>query len=422
MKQSSQDEVGRQVADLGARMLLAADPLADALVARIREAVPVYRTDAVVSAEELRLTCLDNIHFVFGPIGRVPALTSPESRENGRQRARAGVPLTAVMEAYRVAARYLWECLAETAAQSGVPAEVTVRAASEMWLVLDTYTQYMAEGYREELTAQVLSREQERSALVQALLEGRLADTNIWDAAGILGIPPRGPYVVIAAQVPDIGRHALPQAEAALRAIGTASAWRLLHDVEVGIARLPGPASGSGSASVGGLGSGSASGAGLGSALDRLAGVLGAGSSGCVGISPPYDDLRDTAASLRLARIALRGAFEGQRVTLFDRDPLAVAAAGAPELMQRVAHGILAALDPIPPGRRAQLLETFGAWLDSGGSAEQAAGALFCHPNTVRHRLRRLEEHTGRSLTDPRGIAELSLAFEIDRRLPGPPA
>jgi DNA-binding PucR family transcriptional regulator len=30
--------------------------------------------------------------------------------------------------------------------------------------------------------------------------------------------------------------------------------------------------------------------------------------------------------------------------------------------------------------------------------------------------MRRLEQLTGRSLSDPRGIAELSLAFEIDRR------
>jgi DNA-binding PucR family transcriptional regulator len=37
------------------------------------------------------------------------------------------------------------------------------------------------------------------------------------------------------------------------------------------------------------------------------------------------------------------------------------------------------------------------------------------HPNTVRYRLRRLEERTGRTLSDPRHVAELSLAFEVDR-------
>ena len=42
---------------------------------------------------------------------------------------------------------------------------------------------------------------------------------------------------------------------------------------------------------------------------------------------------------------------------------------------------------------------------------------LFCHPNTVRYRLHRIEERTGRSLTRPRDIAELCLVFEVHRRL-----
>ena len=130
----------------------------------------------------------DNVGFVFGPIGRAPAAASPESRENGRRRARAGVPLTAVMAAYRVAARYLWDCLADTAARRAVPAGVTLRAASEMWLALDTFTQEMADGYREEITFQVLSQEEERSAVVQALLEGLLDEGNLWEAADILRI------------------------------------------------------------------------------------------------------------------------------------------------------------------------------------------------------------------------------------------
>jgi DNA-binding PucR family transcriptional regulator len=62
------------------------------------------------------------------------------------------------------------------------------------------------------------------------------------------------------------------------------------------------------------------------------------------------------------------------------------------------------------------LLSTLGTWLDHGGSAARAAGALYCHSDTIRHRLRRLEQRTARSLSDPRGIAELALAYEIDRR------
>jgi hypothetical protein len=394
VEQSRLDDAGAGLALLGAELRERAGELADGMVARIRAAVPVYGAGTVISDEELRRTCLDNIGFVFGPIGRAPAVASPESRANGRRRARDGVPLTAVMAAYRVAARYLWDCLADTAARRSVPAGVTLRAASELWLALDTFTQEMADGYREEVTFQVLSQEEERSAVVQALLDGRLDEGNLWEAADILRIPLRGNYVVIAAQVPGPGRHALPQAETALKRIGVISAWRLLHDAEVGIAWLPGQRP----------------------HLIRLADSLHSLGPGLIGVSPRYDDLRHTARNLRLARIALRSAFAAQRVTVFDRDLLAVAAGSDPEVMRHVADSVLAALGQIPAGQRPVLLATLGAWLDNGGSASKAASVLFCHPNTVRHRMRRLEQLTGRSLSDPRGIAELSLAFEIDRR------
>jgi DNA-binding PucR family transcriptional regulator len=45
------------------------------------------------------------------------------------------------------------------------------------------------------------------------------------------------------------------------------------------------------------------------------------------------------------------------------------------------------------------------------------AERLCCHPNTVRYRLRRIEQRTGRSLSRPRDVAELCLALEVYRRL-----
>ncbi len=395
MEHPAFDPVGAQVALLGARMLERAGELADEMVERIRAAVPVYRSDAAITAAELRRTCLQNVDFIFRPMGHAPARTSPESRDNGRRRAQAGVPLTSVMEAYRVSARFLWERLAEPAAAGEVAPEAALRAASEMWLVLDTFTQQMADGYREEIDSQTLSREAERSAVVHALLEGRLDDANVWEAADILRLPTQGPYMVIAAQVPEVGRHALAPVEDALRSLGVASAWRLLHDTEIGIARMPGAHHGA----------------------ETLADALEAAASSHVGISPPYHDLRKTAEALKLARIALRGACDERRVTVFDRDPLAIAAASAPQVMRTVARTTLGPLEQMPARDRALLLGTFGAWLDADGSADRAAAALFCHPNTVRHRLRRLQDQTGRSLSRPRELAELTLAFEIDRRI-----
>jgi DNA-binding PucR family transcriptional regulator len=60
------------------------------------------------------------------------------------------------------------------------------------------------------------------------------------------------------------------------------------------------------------------------------------------------------------------------------------------------------------------------AWRANKGSADNAAAQLHVHPNTVRHRLRRIEANTGRSLAVPDELAELCLACEIRENMPAP--
>ena len=63
------------------------------------------------------------------------------------------------------------------------------------------------------------------------------------------------------------------------------------------------------------------------------------------------------------------------------------------------------------------LFETFRVWLEHDGSMRTVGELLFCHANTVRYRMHRIEQRTGRSLSRPRDVAELCLAFEVHRRL-----
>ena len=77
MEHPASDPVDAQVALLSTRMLERAGELADAMVERIRAAVPVYRSDAAITAAELRRTCLENIDFIFRPMGHVPARPPP---------------------------------------------------------------------------------------------------------------------------------------------------------------------------------------------------------------------------------------------------------------------------------------------------------------------------------------------------------
>lgn len=61
------------------------------------------------------------------------------------------------------------------------------------------------------------------------------------------------------------------------------------------------------------------------------------------------------------------------------------------------------------------VLQTVEAYLESGGVLETCAKTLFVHPNTVRYRLRRAAELTGRNATDPRDALVLRVALTVGR-------
>jgi hypothetical protein len=387
----------RQLAGLGTALLGQADALAAGMASRIRAEVPFYgAAPSVVPAAELHASCRAHLDFVLGSLGATePGDTSP-AEATGRRRADQDVPLPALMDAYRVGSRFIWESCVDQAARTGAPdSAALVRASSRMWLVQDRFTQAMTAGYRDALAERMLSHEHERSALVEALLEGRITQTRtLWETAEILKLPRRGPYVVVAAEVPEVGREAVAGAEARLRAEGLSSAWRLLPDLQVGIVVLTGPAQ-----------------------LGHLVAALARRVPRRAGISPTYAELDRTGEALAFARIALAATPAGRPgVTVFDQAPLAVTAAAAPEVMARVVGAILGPLRALPAAEQEVLLDTLAAWRDAGGSAAVAAQRLFCHPNTVRHRLRRITEATGRTITAPQDVAELCLALEAARQ------
>jgi DNA-binding PucR family transcriptional regulator len=135
-------------------------------------------------------------------------------------------------------------------------------------------------------------------------------------------------------------------------------------------------------------------------------------------VSARFNDLRETAQALRYARITLRGRPDpGLRVTQFDGSILATAAVSAPELMVKLVTPTLECFAELAHNERDILFDTFRVWVENDGSLRVVGKLLFCHPNTVRYRLHRIEQRTGRSLSRPRDVAELCLAFEVHRRL-----
>ncbi len=385
------------IVELSKLMLARAPELGQALGDRLFREIDAYRDGTVVTKDEVSASCAANLTFVFHALSGQGDVDVSPAENVGTARAFIGLPLPAVMTAYRIGFRFMWEETLAAGRAAGIPTESILNATARVFVAQDTFTQAMASAYRQQLTAQILEQEEERSALVEALLSRRITDSqSLWEAADLLRLPTTGPYAVVAAELPAIGKLGLPAIENKLAARDIRSAWRLLPDLHIGIVHLRMPDTASTLTSV----------------LRQVATVR-------VGISPPFDDLAETSDALRFARLAVSGkASADSLITVFDDTPLAIAAVSAPEVMMKIRMSVLRRLKELPDNERTILLDTFQAWLHEGGSANDTATKIFCHPNTVRHRLRRIEELTDRSLSRPLDVAELCLAFEVEQRLP----
>jgi DNA-binding PucR family transcriptional regulator len=102
-------------------------------------------------------------------------------------------------------------------------------------------------------------------------------------------------------------------------------------------------------------------------------------------------------------------------VVHYGQVPIPVLLASAPDAAVAVARRILGPVLALPAAECNLLVATLTAWFAEQGATSQAADRLHVHRNTVRYRLRRIEELTGRGLTQPSGIAELHLALEAAR-------
>ncbi len=385
------------IIELGKLMLGRAPKLGKAMADLLCREIDAYSDGTVVTKDEVRESCVANVTFIFDSLAGDAAADVSPAEHTGTNRALAGVPLPAVMTAYRIGFRFMWEQTLAVARGAAIPTDSILDATARVFLAQDTFTQAMSTAYRQQLTAQILEREEERSALVEALLSRRINDSqSLWEAADLLRLPTSGPYVVVAAELPAIGKLGLPTIENKLSIRDIRSAWRLLPDLQVGIVHLRGPDS-----------------------LGTLVEVLRQAAAARVGISPPFHELAETSDALRFARLAVTGKpLADSLVAVFDDTPLAVAAVSAPEVMAKIRSSVLGRLNALPAEEHTVLLDTFQAWVQAGGSANDTAAKIYCHPNTVRHRLHRIEELTGRSLSRPTDLAELCLAFEVERRLP----
>lgn len=171
------------------------------------------------------------------------------------------------------------------------------------------------------------------------------------------------------AEALTVGDPPLPGLDSQLRALDVGSAWRAHPSSETGVLSCPQR-----------------------QPVERILDAVRAVATGRVGVSPLYDRLDQTSRALRYAQVAAQSLSPGSAaVRQLDDTPLT----------ELVMHNL-----------DTTLLATARAWLGAHGSAAEAGRALYCHQNTVRYRMHRLEEFLRGPLDDPRIVAELSMALD----------
>ncbi|MEV8590223.1 helix-turn-helix domain-containing protein [Streptomyces sp. NPDC051180] len=285
--------------------------------------------------------------------------------EFGALRAAQGIALEPLLEAFRATTRRAFDALYATVRGEGgatgpagpADAVVALELTSAFWACCDTVSLAVVRGHRAHEAERVRADQEHRTLLLRQLLHGELSADWVPTAATVLGLDLRAEYRVCYA-VPAPGRD-VAELERALRP------HLVAHLTEPGAQRL----------------------VGLAAAPPRDTAGLP------VGVGPPRPPGRlheSLAAARRGSELAV--AFGLARPVSGDELPLHSAVLGRPET-----GAVLAArcFGHTEGARRTTLMTTLDAYLAADGNAEEAAAALFVHPNTLRYRLRSFTAATG---------------------------
>ncbi|MFJ9036361.1 PucR family transcriptional regulator [Streptomyces sp. NPDC102406] len=364
--------------------------LTDRLMTELHAREPAYRaaidTDPGDVRREIQRSLRHSVASLLDPARSREAAFACTTRI-GTERAARGLPLDALLHAFRLGGALIWQALVdEVTRHHPRDAHLLVHLAADVRAHIDEHCARAADAYRTAEHELTWRRENRRRLMAAALLDGAIRIADLPEAAAALGLPERGRYAVVLVAG---GRGGVPAPD------GAPTVWHPGPDAERGIVALADHD------------------------VRRLAEhwlvSAGHGSGVRVGVSPAVEGLAAVGGARRLAETALRICpADGGTVLLDDELPAALVA-GAPALGTLLADRVLGPLRALPPADGALLLDTLTAWLDCDGSAQRAAARLYCHRNTVLNRLRRCEQLTGRSLTRPTDQVELALALHAHR-------
>lgn len=379
-----------------ARVLLDDLPdLTDRLLAVLREQEPAYRTalenDHAATWQEVHRSLRHSVTSLLDPRGTREAAHRCTWRI-GATRAEQGLPLDALLHAFRLGGSLVWQRLVEETTRSE-PEDIRllVHVATDVWNFVDEHCTLVADAYRQAERQLAWRRENRVRLLAAALLDGTSRIADLPETAERLSLPEHGRYVVVA--IAGGPPHDLPTGGSAYLHSGV--------EVDHGIVLVADEGDGAPDRDP----------------LVALDLTADAPAGRRIGVGSAVTGLAAVGDARRLADLALSICPpEGGTVRLTEHLPEALVVS-CPELGATLTERVLGPLLRLEPADRDVLLDTLVAWFACEGSAQRAGERLYCHRNTVLNRLRRCEQLIGRSLARPHDVVEISLALTA-RRLP----
>jgi len=125
-QQSHIDEETRGIASTLAHRV---DALAQHVASAVRAEVDFYNSTRAVTDDDLLASCTANLRFALKSLEDGVAFDTSPAATTGSRRAAAGIPLPAVMDAYRVASYRLWDAVVDIATEKrGVSRDMVIEA------------------------------------------------------------------------------------------------------------------------------------------------------------------------------------------------------------------------------------------------------------------------------------------------------
>ena len=380
----------------------ATGPLAARLMEGFRASIPAYGALPEETVRQVREVVQENLTLFSRCLRRGSEPTAEELtpfRASASRRAREGVSLAGVLEAYRMGARVAWNELRGIVEAHGEHA-LGLEFATLVMAYIDSVSESVADAYISEFEELASDRESARRDFIDGLLEGSLADAELMARAEALGLDPASSYVVclICMVEGSAEGEKLRAKQRTLRGMAASlpHGQRSLivtrgHELVAVVPARPG---------------------GEGDLSERLARFVTRaaetiGEKLLAGVGRVHEGVTELASGYREATVALAAAKGGETgVAVYGQVLMEELLLREPGIARRMVQSTLQ-----PLRAHSYLLDTLETYLKHGPSLPEVGERLHVHANTVAYRLARIRDLTGRDPRTPHGVAHLALAL-----------